>query len=257
MSSDPLKICEFEHHFQQRIMVQTLLHPLAEMDQVAQTAWKTQWTAELSKWHSPYALVLATKEKVASDASFWPVLASTSSFFKKFFLKKVVLCGDWQAPAGSDWVIEAELDPALQKAGWRGKRAAEPSDFRGQIQFENFFKQNVMELSFASQVLVDSADKIRVIKSKLTNQLMQWHSPWSLMVNCANLEVAGPQIAEMTEMLDSFKKLYMLKMIGYSPLRSKLEYPFKVYRSRHKAAAELESSNAIAGDTANCSSRKA
>ena len=260
MSQNLEKFVEVEHHFQQRIMVQTFCVDLENADEKTlkkqwKNQWKKQWMEELGKWHSPYTLVLVSAAKVDETSPLWAVLAEQADFFKKFFLKKVVLCGDWHAPAGSDWVVCPDLDASLAKAGWRGKKAAVSDDFRSQLQFENFFKQNVIELSFANPVKVDSSQKLQAIKSKLTNQLMQWHSPWSLLINCGNLLVEKEQSEALGAVFKSFEKLYMLKIIGYSPSSKDAAYPFKVYRSRHKAAAELDSANAIAGDTANCSSR--
>jgi len=233
--------------------VQTIAGDPADIDA---RLWKKQWMDELGKWHSPYTLVLVSSQSVTPDSAAWEFVGRQVEFFKKFFLKKIVLCGPWEVPAGADWIVCGDLDEALKKAGWRGKKAAVSDDFRSQIQFENFFKQNVIELSFANRVLVDSSKQVQALKSKLTNQLMQWHSPWNLLINCSNLEVSKDQQEAVEAALNNFKKLYMLKMIGYSPLSREAEYPFKVFRSRHKAAAELDSANAIAGDTANCSSRK-
>ncbi len=257
MSQQEKNVIEVEHHFQQRIMVQKIL---GGTDSLKANIWKKQWMDELGKWHSPYTLVLVSEQEVPADTPFWGVLAKQADFFKKFFLKKVVLAGEWIPPSEpnseSSWVICPDLESALQKAGWRGKRSTLSGGFRSQIQFESFFKQNVLELSFASSVVVDTSAKIQAVKAKLTNQLMQWHSPWSLLINCGNLEVGSGLLDEFGSSLESFKKLYMLKMIGYSPASKDAQYPFKVYRSRHKAAAELDSASAIAGDTANCSSRK-
>lgn len=43
---------------------------------------------------------------------------------------------------------------------------------------------------------------------------------------------------------------------GINPLEGKENYPFAVYRSRHRAVAQLEKGGITSGDDANCQSRK-
>jgi len=48
----------------------------------------------------------------------------------------------------------------------------------------------------------------------------------------------------------------MKSIMGINPLEAKENYPFPVYRSRHRAVAQLEKGGVTSGDDANCQSRK-
>ena len=112
-----------------------------------------------------------------------------------------------------------------------------------------------MELNFAEDVVIDDKEKVEILKSKITNNLMQWHSAWNLMIDCSNLEM-NPDINSEFERMLTFFGDSLKETLGYSPRSKESQYPFKVYRSRHNAAGRLENEGNVSGDDANCQSRK-
>ena len=113
-----------------------------------------------------------------------------------------------------------------------------------------------MELSFDRDEVVDERSKILALKSKITNNLMQWHSSWSLLIDCTHIEFSPDLSEDVDSMFKFFKGFFMKEVIGYSPKNKDLDYPFKVYRSRHSAAGRLEHEGNFSGEDANCQSRK-
>lgn len=225
-------------------------------------AWRSQWTQALSSWHSPYkALVDCTNLKIhtsAKDKDINKALELMMSFFKGLFLKKIAGFG-YKQDQGHDLLpfkVHETLEDAQKDLGVREKKDRKFDDFRSTIQFDNHFKQHVIELSFAGPVKLDSSEKIKVLKSKLLNNLMLWHSSWSLIVDCSNLEMDTSIHPAFEDLKRSLKGFFLKNIVGYAPKSSKDSYPFPAYRARHRAAAELESEGNFSGEDANCASRK-
>ena len=225
-------------------------------------AWRSQWTQALTSWHSPYkALVDCTNLNISSKAQEEELTKSLDlmmSFFKGLFLKKVSGFG-YKSSQGHDLLpfkVHETQEEAQKELGIREKRNSKFDDFRSTIQFDNHFKQHVVELSFSSPIKLDNAEKIQVLKSKLMNNLMLWHSSWSLIVDCSNLEIEAEIHPLFEGLARSLKGFFLKNIVGYAPKASKHSYPFKGYRARHRAAAELESEGNFSGEDANCSSRK-
>ena len=226
-------------------------------------AWRSQWTQALTSWHSPYkALIDCSNLDIKPDSEtdeLAKALDLMLSFFKGLFLKKVSGFG-YKNEKGHDilpFKVHEKLEDAQKELGVRAKKDSKYDDFRSTIQFDNHFKQHVIELSFAAPVRLDSEEKIRVLKSKLLNNLMLWHSSWSLIIDCSNLEITTDIHPLFTDFTRSLKGFFLKHIVGYSPKAPKDSYPFTVYRARHRAAAELESEGNFSGEDANCSTRKA
>jgi len=223
--------------------------------------WRSQWMQELKSWHSPYKLVLDCNQlTVESSPEVEDALKLMLKFFEGLFLKSAV--GFTTSPEALHGMLPFDLvttfEEAQTKAGVRGMRGpAAPGDFRAMIQFQNHFPQHVIEVSFSDAVLIDSNDKIATFKSKLTNNLMQWHSKWNLLVDCTNLSFSPEVFAEWSKMEKYFSSFFMKTCVGYGPSAEKANYPFTVYRARHKAVATLEAEGLFMGNDAQCNSRKA
>ncbi|MDD9950367.1 MAG: hypothetical protein OXT67_02270 [Zetaproteobacteria bacterium] len=152
----------------------------------------------------------------------------------------------------------ATIEEACAYLGLRdfNKTVTKPGDFRSSIAFDNQFRQHTIEMSFASPQKIDSKKKINLLKSKLTNNLMQWHSKWNLLINCTHLEIEPDMFEDFENMIQFFKGFFLTSLIGYGPANKGAQYPFPIFRSRHKAAAQLTSIGNIAAEEANCNSRK-
>lgn len=250
----------FEHDYQKKLMIQRFSAPetLGSTGQVH--AWRSAWMGALSSWHSPY--------KVLVDCSLLSIVDSPDvvknldlmvRFFNGFFLRKIVGHGlkEGQGHELLPFPVLATEDEASLELGLRTRDSKEPTDFRSTIQLQNHFQQHTVELSFSQPVVLTSADEVAVLRSKLSNNLMQWHSKWSLLVDCANLEVAPEARLPLERLLVVMRGFFMKEVMGYSPRGPADTYPFKVFRARHRAAAELEGEGNFSGDKADCKTRKA
>lgn len=263
MKKQTMKL-QFEHFYQERYLVVSFAEPTVLADENDVLELRKQWTASLSGWHSPYkALIDGTKLQVkAGDSSKLDEIKQsfdrTFRLLKGFFLQRAAAFGiDQQWAEILPFPLYASEEEARDALKINRKRIDRvPQSFRESIQFQNHFRQHVMELSFSDDAIIDDLEKINTLKSKITNNLMQWHSGWSLLVDCKNLEVKEELIPEFQQMLKFFQGFFMRKAIGYSPKRRGMAYPFEVFLSRHRAAAQLEAEGLFSGDDANCQSRR-
>ncbi len=251
---------QIENDFQQKIMSQVFADPVNLMQESDVQGWRSGWMDGLKSWHSPYKLMVDVSNlTIADDDATKKALDRMVKFFKGFFLREVV--GFGKKPGQGHEFLPFEVkdteDEAAEALGIRVRVARAATDFRSTIQFQNHFRQHVIELNFSEPVRLTDKDQVATIKSKLSNTLMQWHSKWSLLVDCTNLEVDPAVKADLERMLTVMKGFFMKQVIGYSPKGAKEQYPFDVYRARHKAAAVLEGEGNFSGDEADCKSKKA
>jgi hypothetical protein len=184
-------------------------------------------------------------------------------FFFGFFMQRAAIVG---SPSIANVFSKQDkveffqsLDDALVDIGLDkqvGMRKSE--DFRSLITLQNHFAQRTMELSFAEPTKIDTIEKIKVVQSKITNNLMQWHSKWNLLIDVQNLEeMQDPAIFESWANLFSYlKKLFMLQVVGYGGKGFDATLPCQVFRARHKAVAMLDSATQLSSDEAHCRSGK-
>ncbi len=246
----------FDHNFQKKVMIQSFQEPTVLKTDKDVTAWRGLWMAELKSWHSPYkALIDCSNLSINhDDMQVKAALDRLIKFFEGFFLKKAVGFG-YQAGAGHEvlpFKVHADENEALTEVGLN-KSNLRPAggDFRSMIQLQNHFRQHCVELSFSEDVHIDSLEKLSTLRSKLTNNLMQWHSKWNLLIDCHNVKISPDLSDEFLKMERYFKGLFLKRVIGYNNL-SRAAFPFETYRARHKAAAVLEGEGNFSGDDAIC-----
>jgi len=250
---------KFEHNYQLKYMTQSFAEPVHLSSPTDVQQWRSQWMAALSSWHSPYKALIDCSNLESNDTpEINKAIELMIKFFTGFFLRKAV---GFSPNAANLKHLPFEIFESLEDAsialGIRTPKAATPGDFRSSIQFQNHFQQHVVELNFAEPVVISTSDQVVVLKSKIMNTLMQWHSKWSLMIDCTNLEVDPIVHPDLERMFKVLNGLFMKTVIGYSPKGAKETYPFPVYRARHKAAAQLEHEGSFSGDAADCKSKKA
>ncbi|MCX6125632.1 MAG: hypothetical protein NTV34_12935 [Proteobacteria bacterium] len=251
---------KFEHDYQQKIMLQSF-EELARLETSKDVqAWRSAWMQELKSWHSPYkALIDCTKLNVADSLEVRNALNLMIKFFEGLFLKSAVgfSANAEQLRTLLPFEVVGTFEEAQGKAGVRGLRSlTAPVDFRSSIQLQNHFAQHVVELSFSEDVFVDSKEKMAALKSKITNNLMQWHSKWSLVIDCSNVRFSSGVFSEWEAHSKYFVGFFMKACVGYSPKGLKEDYPFLVYRARHRAVAILEGEGNFMGNDAHCRSAK-
>jgi len=251
---------DFEHDYQHKLMTQSFKEPTVLATLADVQSWRSAWMGALSSWHSPYKVLVDCRNlEVSTTPEVLQAVDLMVKFFNGFFLRKIVGYGAAE-DRGYDrlpFPVLASADAAAIELGVRTPKDRAPSDFRSTIQLQNHFQQHVVELNFSEPVLLLTKEQLQVLRSKLMNNLMQWHSKWSLIIDCTNLEVAPEAVAEFTNILTALKGFFMKKAIGYSPKGAKETYPFDVFRARHRAAAALEAEGTFSGDDADCKSRKA
>lgn len=249
----------FEHDFQQKIMTQRFSEPTTLATAADVQAWRTAWMGQLSSWHSPYKVMVDCTQLTLGDA---PEVAKALDvmvrFFNGFFLRKIAGFGldATRGHTALPFPMHATAEEAAVDLGVRAPKDRVATDFRSMIQLQNHFQQHTVELNFSEPVIIATKEHIATLKSKMMNNLMQWHSKWSLIIDCTNLEVAPEVREDLERMLTVLRGFFMKQVIGYSPKGVKESYPFQVFRARHRAAAELEGEGNFSGDAADCKSRK-
>ena len=256
---------EFESDYRAKILEMNFVERCKIITPDDVQMWKDQWTKALLSWHSPYkALINCSNLEVQCDhpeveEKVKQRLKQIVTFFEGFFLRKVAGYGFDQSKGHEilPFNVYESIDEAKQALGIRDPKSRnEYKDLRSQIHFDNHFKQHTIEVSFAQPVSLTSNEHLEVFKSKLLNNLMQWHTAWNLIIDCTNLEISREIHASFESMIKTMKGFFLKKVIGYSPKVDKELYPFLVYKARHKAAAALDSEGNFSGELANCSTRK-
>jgi hypothetical protein len=251
---------QFEHDYQAKVLSisftdKTMLSKPKDIMMLRQ-----RWLEALKTWHSPYKALLNLENLEIEDTpEIRDELARMAKFLTGFFLKKAVAYNAGSMdPAMLPFDVASTEEEALSKVGLRKRPGArEATDFRSSIQLTNDFQRQVVEMNFIAPAVVSSAEQAAQLKSKMTNNLMQWHSPWNLLIDCSQLTFADQGAAEFEKLLKYFKSFFLKAAVGYSPAGPKDSYPFKTYRARHKAVAELVPEGNFSADEANCRSRKA
>ncbi len=253
----------FEHDYQQKIMTQVFEESTSIGHENDIQQWRQLWLDALKSWHSPYKTLIDGRllqlDAQADGAAIKAALVRMEKVLTGFFLKKAVIFGcDPELAAVLPFDSFVQEDEAWEALGVRKKKdAGAATDFRGSIQLQNHFRQHVVELSFSQATEIDTAEKLQILKSKLTNNLMQWHSAWNLLVDCSQVRISAELFDEFERMLKFFRGFFLKETLGYQPQSKDLAYPFQVYRARHNAAGRLEAEGLFSGEDADCRSRKA
>lgn len=253
---------EFENNFQKKYLVLSIKEPFTISSPKDVMTLREEWLKGLSSWHSPYKAVvdcsnLIIKPETDTDEKVVKALNRMLKLLSGLFLKKAVGFGFDESKGHSliPFEVVESQEEAFDKCGIRFKNSKKSDlDFRSSIQVQNHFNQHVMEVTFANKAVMDDLKKFSMLKSKITNNLMQWHSAWNLLIDVTDLEMSEELAPHFDRMVNYFQGLFLKKVMGYGPSKSK--FPFKVYRSRHRAAAELEASGHFSADEVRCRSGK-
>lgn len=258
--TDAIKI-GFEHDYRQKIMIQTFPENIHINEQSFLQIWRMQWMKELSGWHSPYKLLIeAQGSQLDLDADGLKALKRMFDFFTAAHMRRAIAIDLNKSATISvsdlPFILAADRDEADSLLGVRTKKASTGAkDFRSLIQIESHFRQQVMEITFDDDVCFDTEEKLTVLRSKITNQLMLWHSAWNLMMDCSKADIDESLLPVFGGHLRALKGFFMKEIVGYGAKAEERHWPFKVYRARHRAAAALEKEGLFDAAIANCASR--
>lgn len=253
------KAIRFENHFAKRVM--EVFFPdgyTIETDDDLKYL-KQQWMGNLKNWHSPYTCIFDVRNfrVVESKKSEFEKLIQ---FFSKFFMKKTLGFSGGEAPSEGDFPfsVYATYDEAIGQTalGREGGMTRNLQDLRSRIQIDNDFNAHVMEISFLADTIFESASDVSILRAKVQNILHQWHSPYSVLINCVNCTFSDEARAAFLGFEKFLRAFFCKDILGYAPKGEKSSYPFRVLRSRHLAAAELGNNGIESGAVANCSTRK-
>ncbi len=216
---------------------------------------KDAWLQNLGSWHSPYKVVMDfTGVEVASE------LASKFDFIQKYFtgfhLRKMI--GFSSTPNnvldGLPFSICKSIEDAFTEINIRAPKTVSSgaTSLREKLLVRNDFQQNTMEVTSDSEVQINSKEDLQVLRSKIMNALMQWHSPWNLIFDgTAIIFAEGVQIEPM---LKVFKGFHLESVVGYGPKMAK-DLPFHTFRSRHRAMTEIQKTTEASGNQAHCQNK--
>ena len=249
---------EFENHFSARVIV--IIFPDGFKINAAEdiTTIKNAWTKNLKSWHSPYTCLFDLRNFQISpemEESFDKLIL----FFKNFFMRKIIGFYDENSPkVNVKFETVIGIDTASAQTGLARGKGFEKNitDLRSKIQIDNDFNAHVMEINFLGETEFLTSSDIGILKSKLQNILMLWHTPYSVMLNCVNCTFSEESKNEFAKLERFLKGFFCKAIIGYAPKAKKESYPFLTFRSRHLAAASLENNGLESGEIANCSTRK-
>jgi hypothetical protein len=248
----------FEPDFQKRVLFIRFKSPVSFAAKVDYLHLRSAWMEALKSWHSPYTAVIDWQNIDVTDAGlFKDQFALMLKFFQGLFLKKTFVhsCAQPELLTGHELELVNDEEQIRERLGLERKPRVFSGNFRDAIQFQNDFKQHVIEMSLTEPVVLSTDEQLASLKTKLSNNLMQWHSKWSLLVNCENLQIDAAMFDEWNKLMRYFRGFFMKNCLGYNPASTE-PYPFTCYRSRHKAVGQLESEGAFMGNEANCNSKK-
>ncbi|MCY4443626.1 MAG: hypothetical protein OXC44_02365 [Proteobacteria bacterium] len=221
--------------------------------------WKALWCEELKAWHSPYKALIDISNVTFSDEGVedskrskrvgekaYGKLAAMLAFFKGFYLKKAAFYG-YSFPASSTLssVSFDNMQDACEYLGIRQKafRSKEDLSLYEMISVDNHLSDKVMEITFEQAVTFADVESVRVLKKKVMNSLMQWHTEWYMFMDLSRVAMISDSArSELDKMFQFFSGFFMQSVICYGmkvpeEVSVSLQKPF--FRSRHKALAHI------------------
>ncbi|WP_397601139.1 hypothetical protein [Silvanigrella sp.] len=249
---------EFENHFSARVVVIVFPNGYKVNSEQDLLEIKNAWTKNLKSWHSPYTCLFDLRDFNISPA-LEPSFEKLIHFFKNFFMRKIIGFYDENSKQiNVKFETVLGIDNASAQTGLARGKGFEKNitDLRSKIQIDNDFNAHVMEITFIGDTDFMTKEDVTILKSKLQNILMLWHTPYSVIFNCVNCTFSEDAKNEFVKVERFLKSFFCKSIVGYAPKANKETYPFTMFRSRHLAAGSLENSGIESGEIANCSTRK-
>jgi hypothetical protein len=249
---------EFENYFSEKVIIIFYPNGLKIKNKRDLDEIKNAWIENLKAWHSPYTCLFDLRD-FNLDESLKDEFEKMILFFKNFFMRKIIGFyneNSLKFDLKFDTVIG--LENAVLRTGLSRKKEVPKDvlDLRKKIQIENDFNSHVIEVSFLSETEFLTPADLDILKSKLQNILMLWHTPYHILIHCSNCRFSEEAKHSFQKLEKFLKSFFCQSIVGYAPREEKNAYPFAVYRSRHLAARSLKSNNLQSGKVATCSSRK-
>ena len=91
----------------------------------------------------------------------------------------------------------------------------------------------------------------------MLNNLMLWHSSWALLIDSSSVKISTDLSKEFAKTEQFLRGFFLTKVIGYMMgEKTRVEAPFKVVRSRHKALEAISSRGGDSAEEAECTVRR-
>jgi hypothetical protein len=238
----------FENHFSDRLMeISFESNATIAIDSLPRfLELQRRWSDNIMEWHTPYScLVYIGGLTIAPSTQ--KEFARMLTMFRGFHMRKIVgIIGPERSEileteksaflaVGFD-ALYSTRDEAIKALGHRGIHGASANDgsTRNNIHIENFFDAEYMEISFATPTVMADADDVQELRTRVEYAIHQWHSGYSIVVDCSKLSVASSTYCEF-EKMEAFLRAFFCKgFFGYSP-REGENYPFQIFLAKHLA----------------------
>lgn len=253
---------DFENHIKEKIMEIKFKENSTIESKDALLLLKSKWRGNLKFWHAPYTCLFDIGGLVV-NTNIIDEFKNLLEFFKNFHMRKLILYYDNPQTELFLKLKDVQFiefvqgyDNALKKTRLFKdyKNSQDDVSLKSKIKLENDFQGHVIELSFSHDAIFSLDSEMDVLFKKIKLNLLLWHSPYSLVIDCQNLTIEEACFQGFERLEKFIRTFYCKKIVGYSPKRDKT-YPFKVFRSRHLALSHIEGEGLLKGDVANCQSR--
>ncbi len=247
----------FENHFSLRVVEILFPDGLSIETQEDLLSLKSQWSQNLKSWHSPYTVLIDLRQ-FSLNEELLPGFQKIIRFFSNFHMRKIV--GFVEESSSLPDVGFEIINGYEQAAVAVGLKKTVPlnrnvENLRSRILIENDFHAHVMEIQFLAETVFSNSEDILILKDKVKNILRQWHTPYSLLINCVNCTFDEAVHDDFKKFEKFLKAFFCKRVLGYAPKVPRDKYPFDTVRSRHLAAAQLEHEGLQSGSKAHCSSK--
>lgn len=107
------------------------------------------------------------------------------------------------------------------------------------IKFEHHLSERVLEIHFEDGLKIKSREDIEGLRTAWAEALKKWHSPYTCLFDCRNLELEKSLIEDFEGLIRFFKSFFMKKIIGFVGETEELPeppLPFEVFQGYESAA---------------------
>lgn len=255
---------EFEPDFGRKVLWITFSSPTVMHQKEQWQDLKSRWCQELKLWHTPYK-VLLDMSLVTFGSNHQDQLKSlqrTLQFFKGFHLKKAVIYGlpyDQDLPCANFMQKQAAMD----YLGLRSSQSSLPSNqedhrklFRSSLVIYNHLQENTVELVLSQQTPLLTDWHVELIRSKLTNNLMQLHGSWWLLIDVSLVDqLSDSSLKPLRRMIRFFQGFFMVGAVAYGKVfNSSFDEKLRFFKTKHRALNDLKKKqNTFESETENIS----
>lgn len=107
------------------------------------------------------------------------------------------------------------------------------------VQFENHMSARVVEIHFPDGLTLHTKADLTALKTAWTENLKKWHSPYTCLFDCRQMEVSQELRPEFEKLIAFFKNFFMKNVIGFCNAGEVPSWcPFEVISGYENAVAK-------------------